>query len=82
MSSFALIGAAGFVAPRHLRAIKDTGNTLVAALGLHDNVSVIDSYFPDARPSIEMVQRIRSAPLAALRGEYHPMCAQVEALHR
>jgi UDP-N-acetyl-2-amino-2-deoxyglucuronate dehydrogenase len=36
----------------------------------------------DARPSIEMVQQIRCAPLAALRGEYHPMCAQVEALHR
>jgi hypothetical protein len=29
-----------------------------------------------------MVQQIRCAPLAALRGEYHPMCAQVEALHR
>ena len=48
MANFSLIGAAGFVAPRHLRAIRDTGNTLVAALDPHDNVGVIDSYFPEA----------------------------------
>jgi UDP-N-acetyl-2-amino-2-deoxyglucuronate dehydrogenase len=48
MPNFALIGAAGFIAPRHLRAIKDTGNTLVAALDPHDNVGVIDSFFPEA----------------------------------
>ncbi|MBT1690205.1 Gfo/Idh/MocA family protein [Dawidia soli] len=47
MKRFALIGAAGFIAPRHLKAIKDTGNTLVAALDKHDNVGVLDSYFPD-----------------------------------
>jgi UDP-N-acetyl-2-amino-2-deoxyglucuronate dehydrogenase len=46
---FALIGAAGFVAPRHLRAIKETGGELVAALDPHDNVGILDSYFPDAR---------------------------------
>ncbi len=46
---FALIGAAGFVAPRHLRAIKDTGNILTAALDPHDSVGLLDSYFPDAR---------------------------------
>ncbi|MEY4169176.1 MAG: hypothetical protein RLZ94_249 [Actinomycetota bacterium] len=47
-STFALIGAAGFIAPRHLRAIKDTCNTLLVALDPHDNVGVIDSFFPDA----------------------------------
>ncbi|MFC1508422.1 Gfo/Idh/MocA family protein [Candidatus Omnitrophota bacterium] len=46
--NFALIGAAGFVAPRHMRAIKDTGNNLIAAFDKNDSVGVIDSYFPDA----------------------------------
>ncbi|MBM4112683.1 MAG: Gfo/Idh/MocA family oxidoreductase [Phycisphaerae bacterium] len=45
---FALIGAAGFIAPRHMKAIKETGNTLVAALDPKDSVGIIDSYFPDA----------------------------------
>lgn len=49
MSNFALIGAAGFVAPRHLRAIRDTGNQLIAAIDPHDSAGVLDSYFPDAR---------------------------------
>lgn len=48
MKNFALIGAAGFIAPRHLKAIKDTGNNLVAALDKHDNVGILDSYFPSA----------------------------------
>ncbi len=47
MKSFALIGAAGFVAPRHMKAIKDTGNSLVAALDKNDSIGVMDSYFPD-----------------------------------
>jgi len=48
MKKFALIGAAGFVAPRHMKAIKDTGNDLVAILDPHDSVGIIDSYFPDS----------------------------------
>lgn len=48
MKNFALIGAAGFIAPRHLRAIKDTGNNLVAALDKFDSVGIMDSFFPDA----------------------------------
>ena len=48
MKRFALIGAAGYVAPRHMKAIRETGNTLVAALDPHDNVGILDSYFPDA----------------------------------
>jgi UDP-N-acetyl-2-amino-2-deoxyglucuronate dehydrogenase len=48
MKNFALIGAAGYIAPRHLRAIKDTDNALVAALDPSDSVGVLDSFFPDA----------------------------------
>jgi UDP-N-acetyl-2-amino-2-deoxyglucuronate dehydrogenase len=47
--NFALIGAAGFVAPRHMKAIRETGNILVAAVDPHDSVGVMDSYFPEAR---------------------------------
>ena len=46
--NFALIGAAGFVAPRHMRAIRDTGNILLAAYDPNDSVGVLDSYFPNA----------------------------------
>ena len=48
MKNFALIGAAGYIAPRHMQAIKDTGNNLVAALDKFDSVGIIDSYFPQA----------------------------------
>ncbi len=48
MINFALIGAAGYIAPRHMQAIKDTGNNLVAALDKFDSVGIIDSYFPKA----------------------------------
>ena len=48
MKKFALIGAAGYVAPRHMQAIKDTSNELVAALDKSDSVGVMDSYFPHA----------------------------------
>jgi UDP-N-acetyl-2-amino-2-deoxyglucuronate dehydrogenase len=48
MKNFALIGASGYIAPRHMKAIKDTGNTLLAALDKFDSVGVIDSYFPNA----------------------------------
>ncbi|MFH2043945.1 MAG: Gfo/Idh/MocA family oxidoreductase [Pseudomonadota bacterium] len=45
---FALIGAAGYIAPQHMKAILDTGNKLVAAIDPKDSVGVIDSYFPEA----------------------------------
>lgn len=48
MKNFALIGVAGFIAPRHLQAIRDTGNNLVAALDRFDSVGIMDSYFPQA----------------------------------
>lgn len=48
MKDFALIGAAGYIAPRHMKAIKDTNNNLVTALDKFDSVGIIDSYFPNA----------------------------------
>jgi len=48
VKNFAIIGAGGYIAPRHMKAIKDTGNTLIAALDKHDSVGIMDSYFPDA----------------------------------
>ena len=46
---FALTGAAGYVAPRHLQAIAATGNELIAVLDPHDSVGILDSSFPEAR---------------------------------
>jgi UDP-N-acetyl-2-amino-2-deoxyglucuronate dehydrogenase len=51
--SFALLGAAGYIAPRHLRAIKDNGGVLLAALDPRDSVGILDSFFPDARFFVE-----------------------------
>ncbi len=48
MKRFVLIGAAGYIAPRHLQAIKATGHKLVAAYDPSDSVGILDSYFPDA----------------------------------
>jgi UDP-N-acetyl-2-amino-2-deoxyglucuronate dehydrogenase len=48
MKKFALIGAAGYIAPRHMKAIKDTNNELLAAYDKFDSVGVIDSHFPEA----------------------------------
>ena len=45
---FALIGASGYIAPRHMKAIKETGNHLVAALDPNDSVGILDSFFPEA----------------------------------
>ena len=53
MKTFLLLGAAGFVAARHMRAIKDTGNRLVAALDPNDSVGIIDSFFPEAAFFVE-----------------------------
>jgi UDP-N-acetyl-2-amino-2-deoxyglucuronate dehydrogenase len=53
MKIFALIGAAGYIAPRHLKAIKETRNELLAAYDPFDSVGVMDSYFPDAAFFVE-----------------------------
>ncbi|MFZ1291341.1 MAG: Gfo/Idh/MocA family oxidoreductase [Melioribacteraceae bacterium] len=47
MKNFAITGVAGYIAPRHLQAIKETGNNLVAALDPHDSVGILDRYFPN-----------------------------------
>jgi UDP-N-acetyl-2-amino-2-deoxyglucuronate dehydrogenase len=46
---FVIIGVAGFIAPRHLKAIKDLDGELIAALDKTDSVGILDSYFPDAK---------------------------------
>jgi len=51
--NFALIGAAGYIAPRHMIAIRETGNNLIAALDPYDGVGIIDNYFPYADFFIE-----------------------------
>lgn len=48
MKNFGLIGASGYIAPRHLKAIKETGNNLLASLDPFDSVGIMDSFFPDA----------------------------------
>ncbi|AKX46104.1 oxidoreductase [Thiopseudomonas alkaliphila] len=56
MKNFALIGAAGYIAPRHLKAIKETGNNLVVAMDVNDSVGIMDSHFPDAEFFTEFEQ--------------------------
>ena len=53
MKNFVLIGAGGYIAPRHMKAIKDTGNNLLAALDKHDSVGILDSYFPESEFFVE-----------------------------
>ena len=48
MKKFTLIGVAGYIAPRHMRAIKDTGNLLAVAYDINDSVGIIDSIFPQS----------------------------------
>jgi UDP-N-acetyl-2-amino-2-deoxyglucuronate dehydrogenase len=48
VKNFGLIGVAGYIAVRHLNAIKETGNTLLASLDPFDSVGIIDSYFPES----------------------------------
>ena len=68
MEDFAVIGVAGFVAPRHLRAIHETGNRLVAAMDRTDSVGILDRYFPQARFFTEIerldrhLEKLRRSP--------------------
>jgi UDP-N-acetyl-2-amino-2-deoxyglucuronate dehydrogenase len=59
LKNFAVIGVAGFIAPRHLKAIKDTGNRIVAATDPHDSVGILDKFFFDVKyfPEIERFDR-------------------------
>jgi UDP-N-acetyl-2-amino-2-deoxyglucuronate dehydrogenase len=69
MANFALLGAAGYVAPKHLKAIRETGNTLVAAADPHDSVGILDSYFPNARFFTEIERFDRHLEKLRRRGE-------------
>lgn len=69
MYRFALIGAAGYIAPRHMQAIKDTGNQLVAALDTNDSVGIIDSYYPDADFFVEFERFDRHMDKLRRRGQ-------------
>src|SRR3989442_14146957 len=78
--NFALTGAAGYIAPRHLKAIKDTGNRLVAAADPHDAVGILDGYALDVRFFTEIerfdrhLEKLRRGP-EAQRVEYVSICA-------
>lgn len=78
--NFAIVGVAGYIAPRHLRAIKETGNQLVAAVDPHDAVGVLDSYSLDVRyfPEIERfdrhLEKLRRGP-AEHRVHYVSVCS-------
>ena len=79
MKRFALIGAAGYIAPRHMRAIKDTGNELVSAYDINDSVGIIDSispsseFFTEFERFQEHAHRIKRNPLTAL--DYVSVCS-------
>lgn len=68
MKNFALMGAAGYIAPRHMQAIKDTNNNLVAALDKNDSVGIIDSYFPEADFFVEYERFDRHLDLLKRKG--------------
>jgi UDP-N-acetyl-2-amino-2-deoxyglucuronate dehydrogenase len=68
MKNFAMIGAAGYIAPRHMKAIKETGNNLVAAMDKNDSVGVIDSHFPNADFFVEYERFDRHIDLLKRQG--------------
>ncbi len=77
-STFGLIGASGYIAPRHMRAIRDVGGSLQAALDPHDSVGILDSYFPEARFFTEFERFDRHVDLLRRRGEpidYFSICS-------
>ncbi|TVR88785.1 MAG: gfo/Idh/MocA family oxidoreductase [Saprospirales bacterium] len=78
MKRFGLIGAAGFVAPRHLRAISETGNDLMAACDPYDGVGVLDSWFPGASFFTEFERFDRHVEKMRLGGDpidYFSICS-------
>src|SRR5690606_14001708 len=78
MKNFALIGAAGYIAPRHMQAIKATGNELVAAMDPNDSVGIIDSHFPQAEFFTEFEHFDRHVDKLRRRGEqidYMAICS-------
>lgn len=68
MTRYALIGAGGYIAPRHMKAIHETGGLLVAALDPNDSVGILDSHFPDADFFTEFERFDRHIDLLRRRG--------------
>lgn len=78
MKRFALIGAAGFVAERHIKAIKETGNELVCAIDTFDVMGRMDSYFPEAEfftSEVELVQFLQQAKAKGKPVDYISICS-------
>lgn len=78
MKKFALIGAAGYIAPRHMKAIKDTENVLLSAYDKFDSVGVMDSYFPNADFFVEFERFDRHVEKLKRQGnniEYVSICS-------
>ena len=79
MKNFALIGAAGYIAPRHMRAIKDTGNHLAVAYDVNDSVGIIDSispqseFFTEFERFLEFAHQLKRRPDTAL--DYVAVCS-------
>lgn len=79
MKNFALIGAAGYIAPRHMRAIKDTGHHLAVAYDVNDSVGIIDSispqseFFTEFERFLEFAHQLKRQPTTAL--EYVAVCS-------
>ncbi len=69
MTTYALIGASGYIAPRHMKAIRDTGGDLVVAYDPNDSVGILDSHFPDAHFFTEFERFDRHVDKFRRRGE-------------
>jgi len=69
MTTYALIGASGYIAPRHMKAIRDTGGDLVVAYDPNDSVGILDSHFPDAHFFTEFERFDRHVDKLRRRGE-------------
>ncbi|WP_345867267.1 Gfo/Idh/MocA family oxidoreductase [Shewanella algae] len=78
MKKFALIGAGGYIAPRHLNAIKDTGNNLVVAMDVNDSVGIMDMHFPESEFFTEFEDFAAYVEDEALKGnklDYVSICS-------
>ena len=78
MKKFALIGAGGYIAPRHLNAIKDTGNELVVAMDINDSVGIMDMHFPESEFFTEFEDFAAFVEDEALKGnklDYIAICS-------
>ena len=83
MKRFALIGAGGYIAPRHMKAIKDTNNNLVIAMDVNDSVGILDSHFPEAQffTAFEQFEAFTDSEKRAGRGIDYVSIASPNYLH-